>query len=165
MLSIIFTILSLVANWMIYKKMGREGWEGIIPFYSFYVLCEELYGSGWKFLCVLIPFYNIYFGIKLYFDWAKAFNKGTGFALGMLFLPFIFQLILAFGDAVYKDGGMANTSDDFVTQTIDKTKEVASNVIYPKNTADELKKYKELFDMGAITEEEYEMKKKEILNQ
>ena len=29
--------------------------------------------------------------------------------------------------------------------------------------ADELKKYKELLDMGAITQEEYEMKKKQIL--
>ena len=31
MLSILCTIVSLVASWMIYKKMGREGWEGIIP--------------------------------------------------------------------------------------------------------------------------------------
>ncbi len=30
--------------------------------------------------------------------------------------------------------------------------------------ADEIKKYKELLDMGAITEEEYEAKKKQILN-
>ncbi len=30
--------------------------------------------------------------------------------------------------------------------------------------ADELKKYKELLDMGAITPEEYEKKKKELLN-
>lgn len=32
------------------------------------------------------------------------------------------------------------------------------------NMADELKKYKELLDMGAITKEEYETKKKELLN-
>ena len=30
--------------------------------------------------------------------------------------------------------------------------------------ADELKKYKELLDIGAITNEEYEQKKKELLN-
>ena len=45
MLSILCTIVSLVASWMIYKKMGREGWEGIIPIYSTYVLCQELYGN------------------------------------------------------------------------------------------------------------------------
>ena len=28
-------------------------------------------------------------------DWAKAFNQGVGFGIGLLLLPFIFQLILA----------------------------------------------------------------------
>ena len=163
MLSILVTIISLVASWVIYKKMGREGWEGIIPIYSVYVLCQELYGNGWKFLFMLIPLYNIYFGIKLYIDWAKAFGKGAGFAIGMLFLPFIFQLILAFGDAKYKDGSKENTKEDFVSQVIEKTKSVASGLGSNPNAADELKKYKELLDMGALTEEEFEAKKKEIL--
>ena len=113
MLSILCTIVSLVASWMIYKKMGREGWEGIIPIYSTYVLCQELYGNGWKCLLMLIPLYNIYFGIKMYIDWANAFGKNAGFALGMLLLPFIFQLILAFGDAKYRDGSQENTKEDF----------------------------------------------------
>ena len=102
MLSVIITIISLVASWKIFMKMGRKGWEGIIPVYSMYVLCKELYGKGWKCLLFLVPLYNIYFGIKLYIDWAKAFNKSTGFAIGMLFLPVVFMLILAFGDAQYK---------------------------------------------------------------
>lgn len=45
-LSLIIGILSLVAEWMIFKKMGRQGWEGIVPFYNTYVLCQELYGNG-----------------------------------------------------------------------------------------------------------------------
>ena len=102
MLGLIITLISLVAGWKIYMKMGRKGWEGIIPVYGMYVLCKELYGKGWKFLLFLVPLYNIYFGIKLYIDWAKAFNKSTGFAIGMLFLPVVFMLILAFGDAQYK---------------------------------------------------------------
>ncbi|XYJ23042.1 SHOCT domain-containing protein [Bacillus velezensis] len=32
------------------------------------------------------------------------------------------------------------------------------------SAADELKKYKELLDMDAITQEEYEIKKKQLLN-
>ena len=60
-LSLIIGILTLVAEWMIFKKMGRQGWEGIVPFYNTYVLCQELYGNGWKFLLLLIPIYNIYF--------------------------------------------------------------------------------------------------------
>ena len=162
LLSIICTVLSLVASWVIYKKMGREGWEGIIPFYNLYVLCAELYGNGWKCLFLLIPLYNIYFAIKLYIDWAKEFNKGVGFAIGMLLLPFIFQLILAFGDAQYKDGSKANQKSDFVSQAVEKTKTVAAN-IGAKDPTEEVKKYKELLDMCAITEEEFEAKKKELL--
>ncbi|MCG2679668.1 MAG: DUF5684 domain-containing protein [Kiritimatiellae bacterium] len=33
---------------------------------------------------------------------AKAFNKGGGFAVGLIFLPFIFYPILAFGNATYQ---------------------------------------------------------------
>lgn len=55
--SLICTILTLVASWMVYKKMGRQGWEGIVPIYNLYVLCQELYGSGWKFLLLLIPLF------------------------------------------------------------------------------------------------------------
>ena len=70
-LSLIIGILTLVAEWMIFKKMGRQGWEGIVPFYNTYVLCQELYGNGWKFLLLLIPIYNIYFVIKMNIDWPR----------------------------------------------------------------------------------------------
>ena len=100
-MELIITVLTLAASWRIFQKMGRKGWEGIIPIYNFFVLCQELYGNGWKAFLMLIPLYNIYFGIKLYIDWAKAFGKGVGFAIGMLFFPFVFQLLLAFGDAEY----------------------------------------------------------------
>ena len=33
-----------------------------------------------------------------------------------------------------------------------------------RNIPDELNKYKQLFDSGAITEQEYETKKKQLLN-
>lgn len=39
--------------------------------------------------------------IMLYMDVAKSFGKGTGFALGLIFLAPIFWLILGFGDARY----------------------------------------------------------------
>ena len=38
-----------------------------------------------------------------------------------------------------------------------------TTVVQPVSTADELKKFKELLDMGAITQEEFEAKKKELL--
>lgn len=41
------------------------------------------------------------------------------------------------------------------------TKTVSNEEI---GTADEIKKYKELLDMGAITQEEFDIKKKQLLN-
>ena len=84
----------------------------------------------------------------------------------MLFLPYIFLCILAFGDAQYKDGTYANQSTDFVSQAVDKTKEVTASFTSTKSNvsaADELKKYKELLDLGVLTQEEFEAKKKELL--
>lgn len=42
--------------------------------------------------------------------------------------------------------------------------EVISKITKTSEGADDIKKYKELLDMGAISEEEYEAKKKQILN-
>lgn len=125
-LSLIIGILTLVAEWMIFKKMGRQGWEGIVPIYNTYVLCQELYGNGWKFLLLLIPIYNIYFVIKMNIDWAKAFNQGVGFGIGLLLLPFIFQLILAFGGDQYRDGSYTNTQPDMVENVVSKAKDAVS---------------------------------------
>lgn len=54
---------------------------------------------------------------------------------------------------------------DFIKEKIEENKNQKNHVV--KSTLsipDEIKKYKELLDMGAITEEEYEKKKKELLN-
>lgn len=126
LVSLICTILTLVASWMVFRKMGRQGWEGIVPIYSTYVLCQELYGNGWKFLQLLIPLYNIYFVIKMEIDLAKAFNQGTGFGIGLLLLPFIFQMILGFGSAQYRDGTRANVQPDMVEDVVNRAKDAVS---------------------------------------
>ena len=43
----------------------------------------------------------IFEGEMLNLKIAKAFGKGTGFAVGLILLPFIFQLILAFDKSEY----------------------------------------------------------------
>ena len=52
---------------------------------------------------MLIPFVNIVILIVLYLAVSQKFGKGPGFAVGMVFLPFIFALILGFGDAEYQE--------------------------------------------------------------
>ena len=105
--SLIISVVTLIANWKIFTKAGREGWKSIIPFLNIYTLFEIVGMEGWKFLLLLIPFYNIYLAIKVQVDLAKAFGKDGGFAVGLILLNTIFICILAFGKAEYQLGGAA----------------------------------------------------------
>jgi hypothetical protein len=95
------TILCLVAMWKVFVKAGQPGWASIIPFYNLYVLLQVAGKPGWWLLLMLIPIVNIVIFIIAYIGVANNFGKGTGFAIGLIFLPFIFFPILAFGDAQY----------------------------------------------------------------
>lgn len=99
---LVFYALIIVANWKIFTKAGKPGWASIIPFYNLYVLFEIVGMNGWLFLLLCIPIVNIVMMIMLYINLAKAFGKGTGFIIGLIFLPNIFTLILAFGSAEYQ---------------------------------------------------------------
>lgn len=106
----IIGVLTIIANWKIFTKAGREGWKAIIPIYNVYVLFEIIGYEGWKIILFLIPFYNIYLSIKMNIDLAKAFGKDTGFAIGLILLNTIFIFILGFGDSQYVLGNNATTT-------------------------------------------------------
>ena len=48
-------ILMFVDAWKIYKKMGRKGWEGIIPIYDIYVACRATGINPWWMLTIFVP--------------------------------------------------------------------------------------------------------------
>lgn len=99
--SLVISVLTIIAMWKIFKKAGKPGWASIIPFYNTYCLFDLAWGNGWLFLLSLIPCVNIVVMIMLYFKLAKAFGKGTAFGFGLLFLNTIFVLILGFGNSEY----------------------------------------------------------------
>lgn len=94
-------IFFIFVQWKIFEKAGEKGWKSLIPFYSTYILWKIAWGSGWMFLTTLIPFVGFVFGIICNVKLAQAFGKGIGFAIGLIFLPVIFEPILAFGDSQY----------------------------------------------------------------
>ncbi len=94
-------VVAVVANWKIFTKAGKPGWAAIVPFYNLYVQFQIAGMNGWMFLLLLVPIVNIVVAIMLYVNLAKAFGKSGGFAVGLIFLNFIFMLILAFGSAEY----------------------------------------------------------------
>ena len=168
MLEFVFTIISLVASWRLYQKMGRKGWEGIIPIYNTYVLMDVLYGKGWKVVLFLIPIYNIYLAFKTYIDLAHRFHQGTGFGVGLTLLYPIFAAILAFGNAAYGDGSQAQKGADPISETIDSAAEFVSDAFSgkPRRDPDALKKLeqlKNLRDSGVLSEEEYQKMREDLI--
>lgn len=101
-LSLALCVFVLVCMWIVFRKAGKPGWAAIVPFYNLYVLFDITWGSGMRFLLLLIPIYNIILSIQTQVRLAKAFGKSGGFAAGLVFLPYIFIPLLAFGKETYQ---------------------------------------------------------------
>ena len=91
----------IVSTWKVFAKAGQPGWACIIPFYNLYVMIIIAGKPGWWLLLYFIPVVNLIIAIIVMIDFARSFEKGTGFGVGLVFLSIIFMPILAFGDAKY----------------------------------------------------------------
>ncbi len=105
---IIFIIASF---WKLYVKAGKPGWASIIPIYNLIVLLDIVKKPWWWIFLLLIPVVSLIIMIIIYVELAKAFGKSTGFAVGLILLPFVFIPILAFGDAQYQYNNTSKTED------------------------------------------------------
>ena len=75
-------------------------------------------------LRIIAEIISIMYSVKL----AKAFGKGTGFAIGLIFLSPIFILILGLGDSTYHGAQSCRSTAD-----IDKYKWVDEDKLYQDN--------------------------------
>ena len=98
---LVIYILLIVAWWKMFEKAGEAGWKSLIPIYSEYILFKIAWGNGWFFLLLLVPVVSFVVTIIMNVKLSKAFGYGTGFAIGLIFLPNIFMLILGFGSSEY----------------------------------------------------------------
>lgn len=120
---IVVYLLSATAYWGIFQKAGEAGWKGLIPFYNEYTVFKLAWSpiAFWLLivLAVLAVFCNFHnpgtvstTGSFLSFacfiiycmrmsNLSKVFGHGGGFTAGLILLPLIFLLILAFGSSQY----------------------------------------------------------------
>jgi hypothetical protein len=96
-----FFVVMIASVWKVFAKAGQPGWAAIVPIYNFIVMLKVAGKPLWWILLFLIPFVNIIALILVTVALAKKFGKGTGFAIGLIVLGFIFFPILGFGDAKY----------------------------------------------------------------
>ena len=109
-ISLACIILRIIARWKIFVKAGEEGWKAIVPIYSSITLYKLIGLSPWLlfiYLAGLIPFiptWTVTLGmsIPVSIKLAKAFHKDEGYTVGLIFLPVIFEMMLAFGKAEYE---------------------------------------------------------------
>lgn len=120
--SVALVVIGIIANWNIFKKAGKEGWEAIIPFYNTWVLFEISGLNWWWFLIALSPVVISFMGIfvilflkvdgsglstlanlvsmftwfNCYYNLAKKFRKDTTTAVLAGIFNFIFIYIFAF---------------------------------------------------------------------
>lgn len=103
--SIILLLLSVVVlagMWKVFTKAGQPGWAAIIPIYNIVVLLQIVGRPVWWIILLFIPVINMIISILVLVDLAKAFGKGIGFAIGLMFLSVVFVPLLGFGDAQYQ---------------------------------------------------------------
>jgi hypothetical protein len=103
-------VLFFAGLWMTFVKAGEEGWKAIIPIWNLLTLLKIVGREWWWILLMLIPIVNVIVWIIVLFDLAKSFGRGVGFAVGLVFLPMIFTLILGFGSDQYKGPAAASAA-------------------------------------------------------
>ena len=127
-IAFIWWLLQIIANWRIFTKAGESGWKSIIPLYGDYVSYRIAWQTSYFWLIfilgivasgiegaanpngdnmmlmaivelirLIIALIGIMYSVKL----ARAFGRGIGFAIGLIFLQPIFMLILGFGNDPY----------------------------------------------------------------
>lgn len=94
-------VVMVASLWKVFTKAGQPGWAAIVPIYNAIVLLQITGRPLWWIVLFMIPLANIVVGILVAIDLAKSFGQSTGFALGLVFLGFIFFPILGFGSARY----------------------------------------------------------------
>lgn len=189
-MSLAIAILTVIASWRVFQKLGEPGWAALIPFYNAFVLCRVLFGSGWTMLFLLIPIFNIYYSFKINLYLARGFGKGVGFACGLFFLAPIFLCILGFGNLTFRNGELqteelalegtvfnvkrklnagAQSLEESTSEGLRKLESanIRPQASLPKaknqDTLDLLKELQTLRETGVLTEEEFNKKKAELL--
>jgi hypothetical protein len=121
------TVFFCIVFWKIFVKAGYKGYESLISGHNAFSMIIMAGKKGRYYFLFLIPIVimnaPIFLGIYdmtvlktcsvigtigllgLYIDvtiaFVKRFNKGMGFTIGTVLLPFIFYPILAFGKSKY----------------------------------------------------------------
>lgn len=125
---IIWFVLEVIAEWGIFQKAGEKGWKALIPVYDVYVSHKIVGMSHIWFILEVIAWVieSVFLGLTAIPEWidiafgipvaiitvtsavihavklCDCFGKGFAFEVGIILLPSVFSMIIAFGKAKYR---------------------------------------------------------------
>lgn len=113
-------IIQTIGYWKMFKKAGKRGWEAIVPYYGNWVLVEISGLNWWWFLLFFAPIalglfdlaplgylVSAFASFNCFYNLAKRFNKGVGFAVCLTLFTPICVPILGFSKNCVYDGNIA----------------------------------------------------------
>ena len=103
MLGLFLQLIAWAGMWKTASKAGQFGLLACIPIVQFFIWAIMAKKEAWWGILCLIPIVNIVILIIILNEISKRFGRGIGTTLGLFFLPFIFWIILGFGDAEYQN--------------------------------------------------------------
>jgi hypothetical protein len=120
-----------ICQWIIFQKAGQAGWKSLIPIYDTFVLLRIIQRPQWwgyviigvsivqvilsamldggnndstvlQIISSLATLVAFIYSVRITNGLSRSFGHGIGFTIGLLFLPYIFYPILAFGSSTYR---------------------------------------------------------------
>lgn len=101
-IGIIFTIVMIVSEWVIFTKAGKPGWAIIIPIYNIIVMLEIVEKPLWWIILLLIPGVNAVFGIIILYNLVLKFGQPGWHVILAILFGIIYFPYLAFSKASYQ---------------------------------------------------------------
>jgi len=112
-------VFSIICNWKVFKKAGKQGWESIIPIYNIVVLLQITELPMWYLALYLVPGVGaLIANILIYLELAKKFGQSTGFGIGLALLNPIFMAILAFNKKYVYQASMPTNNTQVYNQPV-----------------------------------------------
>lgn len=119
-------VLTVIPLMKMFIKAGEDGWKAFIPAYNMYIYIKISWDTSvfWIMLAIvlinrvisaifgdeslfasivtfILGIITIVYQARLCAKTSKAFGHGTGYAVGLFFLPLIFYYIIGFGSSLY----------------------------------------------------------------
>ncbi len=101
LLNLAIITFMIVAQWKLFVKAGEPGWAAIVPIYNAVLLMKIAGKPGWWVILMFVPIANLIVVVMMDIGLARNFGRSDGFAIGLIFFPYIFLAILGFGDSKY----------------------------------------------------------------